>query len=113
MVKIWKIEEVSKNNFIDGEAVAMTDAERQALLTQWNAYEAKSPDRKLAELRKIRNKKFQETDWLVTSEKITDAQKTWRQSLRDIPQNNTTEEQYDLLLAKVDGQLTHEIWSKP
>ena len=44
-----------------------------------------------------------------TSEEIT----AYRQTLRDIPQNNTTEEQYDLLLARVDKKLTHEIWSKP
>ena len=40
--------------------------------------------------------------------------KTWRQSLRDIPQDNTTEEQYDLLLTQNEqGKLTHAIWSKP
>ena len=44
---------------------------------------------------------------------MSDEVKTWRQSLRDLPQDNTTEEQYDLLLARVDGNLTNEIWSKP
>ena len=40
--------------------------------------------------------------------------KTWRQSLRNLPQDFSTEEQYDLLLARNDaGELTHSIWSKP
>ena len=39
--------------------------------------------------------------------------KTWRQSLRDLPQNNTTEAEYDVLLKKENGKLTHSIWSKP
>ena len=71
-------------------------------------------ERKLAEIRKIRNQKLQETDWLVISEQITDAEKTWRENLRKIPQDYTTENQYDLLLARNDdGKLTHSIWEKP
>jgi hypothetical protein len=38
----------------------------------------------------------------------------YRQGLRDIPQDNTTEEQYDLILARDEqGNLTNAIWSKP
>ena len=73
-----------------------------------------STERKLAEIRRIRLIKLQETDYLSNKDMALPTNiKTWRQSLRDIPQNNTTEEQYDLLLARVDGQLTHEIWTKP
>ena len=40
--------------------------------------------------------------------------KTWRQSLRDIPQNYTTEAKYDELLARNEqGNLTHTVWEKP
>ena len=62
----------------------------------------------------IRLEKLKETDYLSNSDMtMPDNIATWRQSLRDIPQNNTTEEQYDLLLARVDGRLTHAVWSKP
>jgi len=45
---------------------------------------------------------------------MTDAQKDFRQNLRDIPTNHVDEAAYDLLLARdVDGSLTHSIWSKP
>tara|TARA_Y100000034_G_C6774963_1_gene345962 strand:- start:10 stop:330 length:321 start_codon:yes stop_codon:yes gene_type:complete len=83
------------------------DAEEQA----WND---KAAERKLEEIKEIRLGKLKETDYLANSDTtMPENIKTWRQSLRDIPQNNTTEEQYDLLLARVDRNLTHEIWSKP
>ncbi len=72
-------------------------------------------ERKLVEIRKIRNKKLSETDYLgVSDNTMSDAIKTWRQSLRDIPANHTDENAYNLLLARNDaGELTHSIWSKP
>ena len=79
------------------------------------------PLKKLVEIKQIRLQKLQETDWYSNSDvTMPDNIKTWRQSLRDIPQNFTTEEQYDLLLARETddtkdnfGKLTHSIWSKP
>ena len=63
---------------------------------------------------------LQETDWWVARGNMTAEQTAWRKSLRDIPANFTTEEEYDLLLATEQdetkdnfGHLTHEIWSKP
>tara|TARA_Y100000310_G_scaffold314617_1_gene364166 strand:+ start:378 stop:710 length:333 start_codon:yes stop_codon:yes gene_type:complete len=71
-------------------------------------------EKKLNRIKVIRLEKLQETDYLANSDMtMPDNIITWRQSLRDIPQNNTTEEQYDLLLARVGGELTHAIWNKP
>ena len=71
-------------------------------------------DAKLTTIKEMRLEKLIETDYLANSDMVmTDEMKAYRQGMRDIPQNNTTEEQYDLILARVDGQLTHEIWSKP
>ena len=40
--------------------------------------------------------------------------KTWRQTLRDLPQNNTTESQYDTLLERnTDGSLKNSVWAQP
>ena len=45
---------------------------------------------------------------------MSDAVKTWRQTLRDLPQNNTTEAKHDELLARdSDGNLSHSVWTKP
>ena len=70
---------------------------------------------KLDVIRKMRNEKLIETDYLANSDvTMPDNIKTWRQSLRDIPANHTDENAYDLLLARNDaGELTHSIWSKP
>jgi len=70
---------------------------------------------KLEKIRNLRLEKLIETDWYSNSDvTMPDNIKTWRQSLRDIPANHTDENAYDLLLARdSDGNLTHEIWSKP
>ena len=92
---------------LSAEEIAVIEADRKA----WNDGE---PTRQLADLRKIRNQKLEETDWWVISEQITDAQKTWRQNLRNIPANHTDEAAYDALLARdSDGNLTNSVWSKP
>jgi hypothetical protein len=92
----------------------MTDVEK----AQYDKDKAKDPsneETKLYNIRQLRNQKLSETDYLATSDNtMPDNIKTWRQSLRDLPQNNTTEEQYDALLARdSDGNLTNSIWSKP
>ena len=81
-------------------------------LADWNS---KSKDRKLSQIRLYRNRKLSETDYLALSDvTMSDAIKTWRQTLRDLPQNNTTEAKYDELLAKdSDGNLTNSVWTKP
>ena len=101
--------------FVNGVAVEMTEEEKQARVDEWNAWENKSSERKLEQIKEIRLEKLLETDYLANSDvTMPDNIKTWRQSLRDIPQDFSTEEQYDLLLARDEqGQLTHSIWSKP
>ena len=102
-------------HLINGKEVAFTNAEiveRQAEEKIWNDASA---TRKLAQIKEIRLQKLIETDYLANSDvTMPDNIKTWRQSLRDLPQNNTTEAEYDALLARdSDGNLTNSIWSKP
>ena len=99
-------------NGVERDATASEQAVIDARKTLWNN---NSNIRKLAEIREIRNQKLFETDYLALSDNtMPDNIKTWRQSLRDLTQNNTTEEQYDALLARDDdGNLTNSIWSKP
>ena len=78
----------------------------------------RSQDIKLESIRQLRLEKLEETDWMANNDVIMPENiKTWRQSLRDIPQTYTTEAEYDLLL-EVEGEARHEtrkhaIWSKP
>ena len=115
MVKVWKIEEIPTTKIVNNDVVNLTDDERQTVLKDWNDSEQKKSDNKIVEIRAIRNQKLSETDYLALSDvTMSDAIKTWRQTLRDLPQNNTTEAKYDELLARdSDGNLTHSVWTKP
>jgi len=70
---------------------------------------------KLSAIKSIRREKLEATDWM-SNEDVTmpDYIKTWRQTLRDLPQNNTSKSQYDTLLAKdSNDKLTHSVWTQP
>ena len=81
-------------------------------LAEWNS---KSADRKLEKIRLYRNRRLKQTDYLANSDvTMPDYIKTWRQTLRDLPQNNTTESQYDTLLERnADGSLKNSVWAQP
>ena len=102
--------------YINGVLVDLTTEEQLEYDNMQLDWQNKSTERKLAEIKQIRLEKLIETDYLANSDvTMPDNIKTWRQSLRDIPQDFSTEEQYDLLLARDEetGKLTHSIWSKP
>jgi hypothetical protein len=101
--------------FVNDVAVEMTEEEKQARVDEWNAWESKSGERKLKEIKQIRLQKLQETDYYALQDvTMSNEMKAWRLNLRNIPQDYTTEEEYDLLLARDEnGNLTHSVWSKP
>jgi C-terminal processing protease CtpA/Prc len=90
---------------------AEEEAEWDAIQTDWAS---KKVDRKLAQIKQIRLEKLESTDWMSNSDvTMPNYIKTWRQSLRDIPTNYTTESKYDELLEKENGRLKHAIWKQP
>ena len=93
----------------------MTSEERAEVDAKELAWNNDKPNRQLANIREIRNQKLSETDYMANSDvTMPDYIKTWRQTLRDLPQNNTTESQYDTLLARdADGNLTNSVWTQP
>jgi len=70
---------------------------------------------KLQTIKDMRKVRLEDTDWMSNSDvTMPDYIKTWRQTLRDLPQNNTSESQYDTLLAKdSDGKFTNSVWTQP
>jgi len=92
----------------------MTDAEKE----QYDKDIAKDPTKeqvKLAQIKEIRLEKLIETDYLAMSDNVmSEDMIDFRKQMRDIPQDFTTEEQYDELLARDEqGNLTHTVWEKP
>tara|TARA_R100000458_G_C8044224_1_gene94230 strand:+ start:188 stop:520 length:333 start_codon:yes stop_codon:yes gene_type:complete len=106
-----------KTDWTDGtpKRVELTAEELTAREAEEKIWNDDSANRKLEMIKKIRLEKLKETDYMANSDyTMPDNIKTWRQSLRDIPQDNTTEAKYDELLARDEqGNLTHSIWEKP
>jgi len=99
-------------NGVIRDMTAKEQAERDAIEKEWSDG---AKDRKLEEIKSTRLIKLKETDWMAFSDVTMPSYiKTWRQTLRDLPQNNTTESQYDTLLARdSDGKLTNSVWTQP
>ena len=95
--------------------VALTSEEQALKDAEEKAWTDGSASRKLEIIKQLRNEKLQATYWMSNSYvTMPDYIKTWRQTLRDLPQNNTSESQYDTLLAKdTDGNLTNSVWTQP
>jgi hypothetical protein len=95
--------------------VALTSQEQKLKDAEVKAWNDASATRKLTQLKQMRLERLQETDYYALQDvTISDAMKTYRQNLRDIPANYTDEAAYDLLLARDEnGNLTHSVWSKP
>ena len=97
---------------INNEIVDATAEQEAEFLARQKEWVDDTANRKLKQIKEIRLQKLMETDYLANSDvTMPDNIKTWRQSLRNIPQDYTTEDEYDLLLARdSDGNLTHTIW---
>ena len=99
--------------FVDGKIRDLTAEDQTEYDARNKAFEDNKAQRQLEKIRNLRLKLLEETDWWVLRGEMTDEQKAWRKSLRDLPQDYN-ETQYDELLA-LDEQdnLTHTVWEKP
>ena len=103
---------------VNGVHMECTAEEEAEIIERENRYNSQSAQRKLNKIRKMRDHNLQETDYMANNDyTMPENIRTWRQSLRDIPQDYTTEAEYDTLL-ETSGEfpnieLTHSIWRKP
>ena len=76
------------HHMIEGVKVPFTPEEEEAWIAQGVAWAAGANDRALEELRRKRNNLLKESDWRAVSDlTMSDAWKTYRQTLRDLPAN--------------------------
>lgn len=109
----FKLSDVA-NEIVDGKVVELTDEQKQVYVDKWNAELAKEPSKKLARIKNIRNEKLLETDYFGVSDRtMSDAMKTYRQNLRDIPANYDSSKYDELLATDDDGNYSHSVWTKP
>ena len=94
------------------QCLSETDAlERATERKNWNDNKS---ERQITKIRQLRNQKLNETDYLATSDNtMSDEMKTYRQNLRNIPQDYSEADYDDLLARDEQGNLTHTVWSKP
>tara|TARA_Y100000356_G_C11197830_1_gene255936 strand:- start:25 stop:348 length:324 start_codon:yes stop_codon:yes gene_type:complete len=99
-------------NGVIRDYTAEEQAEYDAKKAKLTLTEAQMKLQTIKDMRKVR---LESTDWMSFGDvTMPDYIKTWRQTLRDLPQNNTTESQYDTLLAKdSDGKFTNSVWTQP
>ena len=77
-----------RHHMIDNEKVWFTPEEESARDAKEAAYAAGANDRAFAKLREERNRLLHGTDWWASNDlNITQAQKDYRQALRDLPAN--------------------------
>ena len=100
---------------IDGVSREMTAEEQAEYDAQQLAWETTGKIQlKLKSIREIRNQKLSETDYLAMSDNtMSEEMKTYRQSMRNIPQDYSETDYDDLLARDEQGNLTHTVWSKP
>jgi len=78
---------------VDGKKVELTDDEIDELVAAETAHENEKPARSWKRLRRVRNEKLSESDYMANSDvTMSSAWKTYRQELRDLPStlNDTT-----------------------
>ena len=76
---------VNKEN-PNGISVDLTEEEENKLIEENKIWEAGAYDRAISNLRLQRNKLLAQTDWMANSDvTMSDAWKTYRQELRDLP----------------------------
>tara|TARA_R100001230_G_C5505568_1_gene47995 strand:+ start:228 stop:542 length:315 start_codon:yes stop_codon:yes gene_type:complete len=92
----------------------MTAEEQTAFDNERASETAKIPQYKLDKIRDLRNQKLSETDYLAMSDNtMSDEMKAFRKSMRDIPQDYSSDKYDELLARDSDGKLTHTVWEKP
>ena len=92
----------------------ITDLEQSKIDEIKEYYSDAKTTRQLSEIRRIRNEKLSETDYLgVSDNTMSDEMKAFRKSMRDIPQDYSADKYDELLARDNDGKLTHTVWEKP
>jgi hypothetical protein len=104
---------------INGILQLVSKDEAKQIATNRKKREDSADERTLEQIRNTRDNLLNETDWKVIKaseqgEDLSEEFKTWRQNLRDIPQDYKVSD-YDKLL-EIDEEtkeLKHSVWKKP
>ena len=87
---------MARNKMVNGVEMALTAEEETKRDAEEKAWADARPAREMEMIREHRNGLLSATDWTANSDvTMSDAMKTYRQMLRDIPASNTVYEDVD------------------
>ena len=82
---------MARTKNVDGVSMPLTAEEETARDVEEKEWADEAPTREMEMIRKHRDNLLTETDWMALGDvTMSDAWKTYRQLLRDIPASNTT-----------------------
>ena len=111
-------EEIAPKN-INGVLHLVSEDEAKQISISRKAWEDSADERTLQDIRRIRTNLLNQTDWKIIKaseqgEELSEEFKTWRQKLRDIPQDYKASD-YEKLLERdtTTKELKHSVWKEP
>ena len=99
---------------VNNELIQLTTDEETIRDQEEKNWSDAKTTRQLSEIRRIRNQKLSETDYLGLSDNSMSSD--WiakRKSWRDIPQDYSEADYDDLLSRDDNNNLTHTVWTQP
>ena len=103
----------------NGILMPVLEKEAKQIVASRKEWEDSADERKLEKIRDTRDNLLNKTDWKIIKaseqgEELSEEFKTWRQNLRDIPQNYKPSD-YDKLieLDEKTAEFKHSIWQEP
>ena len=104
---------------VNGVLMPLEEKDAKYLIAQRKAWEDSTDERTLKKIRDKRDNFLKKTDWKIIKaneqgKELSEEFKTWRQNLRNIPQDYKSSD-YDKLLEqdKETREFKHSIWKEP
>ena len=104
---------------INGILQPVSKDEAKQIATKRKEREDSADERTLEQIRNIRDNLLNKTDWKIIKaseqgEELSEEFKTWRQNLRDVPQDYKVSDYEKLLeIDEETKELKHSIWKEP
>ena len=111
-------QEIAPKSF-NGILQVVSESEAKQIVADRKKWEDSADERTLEQIRNNRDNLLNQTDWKVIKsseqgEELSEEFKTWRQNLRDIPQDYTEKDWKELIKRDTaTKELKHSVWKEP
>tara|TARA_B100001013_G_C24520854_1_gene406889 strand:+ start:68 stop:460 length:393 start_codon:yes stop_codon:yes gene_type:complete len=104
---------------VNGVITTLSEEEAKQIVTDRRSWADGTSGRKFEQIREVRDNILKQTDWIVTKaneqgKELSEEFKTWRQNLRDVPQDFAIKDWEKLMeIDTTTKKFKHSIWQKP